>query len=267
MINAGKLVVSILGIVLVAAPLLRAEDVKPSEGKVIVAQLPALPELGLQPQRPLRSSLPGQPLSMPAMGLPDLSHYRGFHFGETLLEVAKQAGLEVSEARLIHERPAVIQELTWPIRLASSSSSPQVDPVQTILFSFYDGQLFRIVVTYDRDETKKLTLDGMIKAISAEYGTVIRPARTKITFSSTQVYNDSEAVIARWEDAQYSFNLFRSTYQPTFGMIAFSKKLDALARTATAEAIRLDALGVPQREIERQNNSVSNLRRTQPLAA
>ena len=35
-------------------------------------------------------------------------------------------------------------------------------------------------------------------------------------------------------------------------MIAFSKRLDALARTATAEAIRLDALEAPQREIQRQ---------------
>jgi hypothetical protein len=36
-------------------------------------------------------------------------------------------------------------------------------------------------------------------------------------------------------------------------MIAFSKGLDALARTATAEAIRLDAVEAPQREIQRQN--------------
>ena len=35
-------------------------------------------------------------------------------------------------------------------------------------------------------------------------------------------------------------------------MIAFSKKLDALARAATAEAIRLDAQTAPQREIQRQ---------------
>jgi hypothetical protein len=59
-------------------------------------------------------------------------------------------------------------------------------------------------------------------------------------------------VIARWEDSQYSFNLFRSSYQPTFGMVGFSKRLDALARVATAEAIRLDEQEAPQREVERQ---------------
>jgi hypothetical protein len=109
------------------------------------------------------------------------------------------------------------------------------------------------VVCYDRDETKGLTTDDVIEAISAKYGTATRPASAEITFSSTQVYNDTEAVMARWEDAQYAFDLFRSSYQPTFGMIAFSKRLDALARSATAEALRLDALEAPQREIQRQN--------------
>ena len=186
------------------------------------------------------------------MGAPGLSGYRGFQFGETLPAVAKQAGLELSEAKLIHQRPAVIQELEWPVWLASSLFSPQMDPVKTILFSFYNGDLFRIVVRYDRDETKGMTTDDMTEAISAKYGTATRPAGTKITFSSTQVYNDSEAVIARWEDPQYSFNLFRSSFQPTFGMIAFSKRLDALARAATTEANRLDAQTAPQREIQRQ---------------
>jgi hypothetical protein len=36
-------------------------------------------------------------------------------------------------------------------------------------------------------------------------------------------------------------------------VIAVSKRQDALARTATAEAIRLDAVEAPQREIQRQN--------------
>jgi hypothetical protein len=58
--------------------------------------------------------------------------------------------------------------------------------------------------------------------------------------------------MARWEDPQYSFNLFRSSYQPTFGMLVFSKRLDALAQAAIGEAIRLDEQEAPQREIERQ---------------
>jgi hypothetical protein len=107
------------------------------------------------------------------------------------------------------------------------------------------------VVNYDRYKTEGLTTEDVVKALSAKYGTATKPA-AEVIFSSSQVYNDSEVVIARWEDSQYSFNLFRSSYQPTFGMVAFSKRLDALARAAIAEAIRLDEQEAPQREIERQ---------------
>ena len=87
----------------------------------------------------------------------------------------------------------------------------------------------------------------MVAAISAKYGTATRPAAKIILFSSFQVYNDSEKILARWVDSQFSWNLFRSSYQPTIGMVVFSKRLDALARAAMVEAIRLD-----QREAERQ---------------
>jgi len=252
MINARRLVVSVLGAVLVAASLIRSQDVKPSEAKVIDAQPPTIQVLELRPGRTVDGWLQAVPVSAPAMGALDLSRYRNFQFGETVSALAKQAGLQLSDAKLIHGRPAVIQELEWPIWL-SGGSSPQTDPVKTILFSFYNGELFRIVVNYDRGETEGLATEDMIEAISAKYGTATKPASTEIAFSSTQVYNDSELIIARWEDSQYSFNLYRSTYQPTFGMIAFSKRLDALARTATAEAIRLDSVEAPQREIQRQN--------------
>ena len=79
-----------------------------------------------------------------------------------------------------------------------------------------------------------------------------RPTAEIVSFSSSRVYNDSEKVLARWEDAQYSFNLFRFAYRPTFGMVLFSKRLDALAQAAVVEAIRLDEQEAPQREIELQ---------------
>jgi hypothetical protein len=252
MSNMRRLAVSVLGTVLLAAPLIGSQNMNVPEAKVIVTKPLAIQELGLQPRRGFGGLLQLVPVSAPALGVPDLSRYRSFQFGERLPAVAKQAGLDVSQAKVIHERPALIQELEWPMWLASSFSSPQ-DPVRTILFSFYNGELFRVLVSYDRDETKGLTTEDLTEAISAQYGTATKPANIEIVFSSTQVYNDSEAVIASWEDSQYSFNLYRSSYQPTFGMIAFSKGLDALARTATAEAIRLDAVEAPQQEIQRQN--------------
>jgi hypothetical protein len=265
MINARSFVISILGAVLTAAPMICAQDVKPAEAKLMLQRPAMIQELALQPPSLLAFSLPTDPVSAPLTDTPDLSRYREFRFGMNLLAVAKQAEMQPSEARVIHQRPAVIQELEWrPQR--SLAYSPQADPVQGVLFSFYNGDLFRIVVNYDQIRTEGLTDEDMVEAISAKYGTATQPAAKVILFSSSQVYNDSENVIARWEDSQYSFNLFRSSYQPTFGMLVFSKRLDPLARAAIAEAIRLDEQEAPQREMERQKKQDEENRAQQEKA-
>jgi hypothetical protein len=187
-------------------------------------------------------------LAAPAAFADDLSNYRQFQFGMKLPEVVKLLGTNPPETRVIHERPAFIQELSWePIRYPGSL--PEGDPVKGILFSFCNGELFRMVVTYDRYKTEGLTAADMIEGISAKYGTSTRPA-TEIVFPS--IYNETVKVIARWEDSQYSFNLVRSSYQPVFGMILYSKSLDALVRTGVTEALRLDAQEAPSKEAERQ---------------
>ena len=138
MINPRGLAVSVVGAVLLAVPLIRSQEVKPSEEKVTVVQPLAIQEMGLQHRRVRDGWLPAVPVSAPAMGTMDLSRYRNFQFGEALPALAKQAGLELSGVKLVHERPAVIQELEWPIWLGDGSA-PQTDPVKTILFSFYKG--------------------------------------------------------------------------------------------------------------------------------
>jgi len=251
MISARILVISMSWAVLSAAPLIYAQDVKPPELTVIAQRRSVIQQLELRPQRLLGLALGADPVSAPLIDVQDLSRYRGFQFGMNLLAVAKQADMKPSEARVIHQRPAVIQELEW--RPPRSVGLPQADPVKEVLFSsFYNGELFRMVVNYDQQKTEGLTDEDMIEAISAKYGTATRPDAKIILFSSFQVYNDSEKVIARWEDSQYSFNLFRSSYQPTFGILVLSKRLDTMAGAAIVEAIRLDEQEAPQRETERQ---------------
>ena len=128
---------------------------------------------------------------------------------------------------------------------------PETDAVREVVFSFYDGALFRMVVNYDRNRTEGFTDEDMIEAISARCGIAVRPVATIVLFSTAHAYNDKEKVLARWEDSQYSYNLYRSSNQPAFGMLVFSKRLDALAQTAIAKAIRLDNQEAPQRERDR----------------
>ena len=263
MTNTRSLVISISW-VLLAAPLICAQDVKPSEARMSL-QLPvAIQELELQSQRFVNFPLQVGAVSVSSIEAQDLSRYREFRLGTSLSAVAKQADVVPSEARMVHQRPAVIQELEWRPQ-GSLSSSPQ-DPVSEVLFSFYNGKLFRMVVNYDRHRTEGLTDEDMVEAISAKYGTATRPEAKIVLFSSFQVYNDSEKVIARWEDPQYSFNLFRSSYQPTFGMVVLSKRLDGLARAAIVEAIRLDEQEAPQREIQRQKQEAEANRAEQDAA-
>jgi hypothetical protein len=230
-------------------PLICAKDVEPFEERMVLQPLPTT--LALQPQPFLDfMQLPAQ-VSAPLIPARDLSSYREFQLGMNLLAVAKQADMKPSEAKLIHQRPAVIQELEWRPQ-NSLTSSPVTDPVKEVLFSFYNGELFRILVAYDQYKTEGLTDQDMVDSISARYGTGTRPDAKIILFSSFYVYNDTEKVVARWEDSQSSFNLFRSSYQPAYGMLIFSKPLDALAQAAIVKAIRLDEQEAPQQEIDRQ---------------
>jgi len=187
----------------------------------------------------------------PLIGAQGLSRYREFQLGMNLLAVAKQIDARPSEVKVIHQRPAVIQELEWRPRLAPTSSR-EAGSVDEVLFTFYNGELFRMVVSYDQQKTEGLTDQDMIEAISATYGIATQPAANIILFSSSYIYNDSEKVIARWEDSQSSLNLFRSSSQPSFGMLVLSKQTDALAQEAIRQAIQLDEQEAPQRDIARR---------------
>ena len=65
-------------------------------------------------------------LSAPLMWGQDLSRYREFQFGMNLESLAKQTNVKPSEAKMLHQRPAMIQELWWQRSLGSPS--PETDP-------------------------------------------------------------------------------------------------------------------------------------------
>ena len=188
---------------------------------------------------------------IPLVYAQDLSNYRNYNLGMSLSAVAEQADMKVSEARLICERPAVIQELKWR-PMNSYISSAQADPVSEIRFVFYGDELYRILVSYHHDRTNGLTNDDLIESISIKYGTPTNPAETISIHSSSYLYSQDEQVIARWENSQYSSNLFRLSFQATPAMLLFSKRVEPLAQAAIVEANRLDAQEAPQREIDRK---------------
>jgi len=193
-------------------------------------------------------------------------HYRAFQLGGNLASVSALAGVAATEAKVIHERPAVMQDLQW--RRPYSSSGPTAvapDSVQQIVFSFYNDQLFRLVIDYDRDRTEGLTDADMIEAISSAYGSESKPS-PKSRVALSQLVEESGTRIARWGDTDYSVVLYKSSYASGFRMIVTSPRLDALARTAETQAFRLDERDAPKREIARQKKEADDARVSQEKA-
>lgn len=184
----------------------------------------------------------------------DLSSYRGLRFGMSLTAAAKQTGTPPADARAVHQRPALLQELDWYPK-TPVLADPKTDPVRDGVLCFFNGELYRIVVNYDRYRVEGMTAEDMIEAISATYGIAVRPS-ADITYHS--MYGETAPVVARWENAEHSFNLVQVGGHSGFALVLYSKRLDALARTATTESLRLDADDAPQRELEKQQKRAAD---------
>ena len=119
---------------------------------------------------------------------------------------------------------------------------------------FHNGELFRIVVTYDRYKVEGMTASDVIQAISATYGIATRPV-VQIPYHS--IYGEVAQVIARWEDNEYSYNLVESGDQSSFSLILYSKQLQALAEAAISRYKRVIGDGLRSRTSRRQATEVA----------
>jgi len=194
-------------------------------------------------------------LSAPVVLGQDLSTYRNFSLGMSLADLSKQIGARPDDVQAVHQRPALIEELTWWPRL--SGYPPQPQTIREVLFSFCDGKLYRIKVTYDDAATQGMTAEDMARAISARYGIPATPdARISL---ATGGYDTTEKVLDRWEDPQYSVNLIRTSFSSTFALVLFSKQLNAEAEAASSAASHLEQQGAPQREVDRKKKDADDL--------
>ncbi|PYQ73580.1 MAG: hypothetical protein DMG04_13335 [Acidobacteria bacterium] len=183
-----------------------------------------------------------------------LSQYRNFALGSDVASISILTGGTASEAKTIHKRPALLQDLEWrPSRWILGSVSPSTDAVRQIVFSFYDDRLFRIVVDYDHERTEGLTDADMIDAISAVYGTRLTRTSGRAARVVSRVEIESGSSVAKWGDAGHVVALYRTaSYGDAFRLIVTDSALAALARKAEVRAARLDAQEAPSREIARQ---------------
>ena len=185
----------------------------------------------------------------------DLSRYRGYVLESSVDTVAASSGLRATEAKTLHERPAKIQELQWRAPYVNPATTA-ADPVRDVAFAFFNDALYQVVVTYNRDRTAGLTNDDIIQSLSASYGApVLKSAIARTGLPAGALLDNT--VLAQWNTAVSSLTLLRDTYSPEFQLILSSKPLTARAQSAIREAIRLDALDAPRREVEERKKEVA----------
>lgn len=180
----------------------------------------------------------------------DAGTYREFRLGASTADVIARAGATSRDVKKVHERPALLEELSWRPPYTSGRDASEHDSVASIVFSFVDNQLFKMVIDYDRSRTEGLTKDDMIGSLIAVYGPrstalVSAPARSAVDNI------DTPTVVARWRQGETSIALQQSPYSGGFGLVILSVPLEALARKAQATAVTLDAREAPAREAAR----------------
>ena len=193
--------------------------------------------------------------TVPTVYAQDFSKYRTFSLGTSLPTVLRNAGQKMADVKVIQSRPALIQEVTWwP---PNSSLAGQSDAVREIVLSLYNGELYKMSIAYERSSTKGLTAPDMENVLTSKFGPVRNVALA--IDSPNERYDLSAKIIASWEDPQYSIDLVRSGFTDDFGLVIYSKRVNADAELAIAEATKTEEQERPKREAERQKRESDDL--------
>ena len=173
----------------------------------------------------------------------DLSRYRVYALNSSVDAVIAATEARATDTKVVHERPALIQELEWRTPYSHSTTEP-ADPVRMITFSFCDNALYQVLVNYDSSRTDGLTNGDVIESLTATYGEpLIGSARNRPLDAPADA-----VVLAQWDRDGSSMTLFRGVYSSEFQLMLTSKLLGTRARGAIREAARLDIVDAPRRE-------------------
>jgi hypothetical protein len=190
----------------------------------------------------------------------DFSKYRNFSLGTDLAAVLKHTDQRLADVKATHDGSVLFQELTWrpAYNISVSSRSESVDE---LVFSFYKGELYKMLVTYERASTEGLTADDMVKSIAVKYGPATSIA-LEIDSAGNEQYEMRQKPVATWEDSQYSFNLVRSQFSNAFELVIYSKRVSDEADAALAQVVKVDELEAPQRAVARQKKEADAIELT-----
>ena len=176
--------------------------------------------------------------------------YRTYAMGDSLLAISRQIGLPVIDATSTPAVSGAVQELRWHARHVRRGTASSGDPVDRLVFSFYEHRLFRIVIDYAPDRTEGMTEGDMVAAVSELYGS---PGRRTLASSDDDLgpTRPTETVVARWTRGDQSVALLAIQGQTAFRLIVASSALQTLARASGAREAPADRPDWPSIEAAR----------------
>jgi hypothetical protein len=157
--------------------------------------------------------------------------YRTYEMGDDLRTIARQIGVPLPPDPIVPRPLGVVEELRWRAEYVRRGTGSSGDSVARLVFSFYEDQLFRIVIDYAPDRTAGMTEADLVAAVSRVYGPPAKRSHLPGGVGShPQLAHD--VVIAEWTDGASQVSLLTVPGQSTFQMIVSSSQLEALARAA-----------------------------------
>lgn len=186
-------------------------------------------------------------LAVSTLASADISRYREFELGASLVSVTTVTQTTERDLKTLHSRPAVLQQVEWRPRYMAGRPVADRESISEMVFSFVDGRLFKMSVAYARERTSGLTNEDMVGSLTSVYGAPssaskeAQPRLDSIAF-------DVPVVVAEWRAADTTVVLQRSRYNESFSLVITSVSLDAVARQAQATAIAMDEHEAPARD-------------------
>lgn len=183
----------------------------------------------------------------PLHASPVFSHYRGVTLGDSLATAITALGAEAASVKVLHERPSLIEELTWRPQRFISGMAVAADPLAEIVLTFHVGQLVRIAATYDRDRTHGLTDEDLRELVGNVYGVALLPSRATAARPAAD-----RGIIGSWGDDDTRVVLWTEEYPRRSGLTITAH--DAAVRMDQEAAIGagLDAAAEPRRRRARE---------------
>jgi hypothetical protein len=181
-------------------------------------------------------------MSASLLGAQGRPRYRAYQMGDDVLTISRQLGVPSPAGTLVPPALGAVEELRWRPQFVRRGVAPSSDPVARLVFSFFENQLFRIVIDYASARTEGMTEADLVAAVSKVYG-----APAKRTHPPSPVglgpQRPVDNVVAQWTDGEHRVALLAVQDQGAFRMIVASAPLEALARAAGAHETPADVHG------------------------